>query len=65
MFNYRSKLTIMSLSYRVQQLEDILCPLNSHQWIQIDSKYVGDPLNGRIETTMQCSKCMKIHINRG
>lgn len=34
MFNKRKKIT--ELEQRVTELEDILCPFNKHDWIEVD-----------------------------
>lgn len=58
MFNKKSK-EIKLLQLRINELEDILCPNNSHKWIN----EVVNSNHGEYSLTLtrsRCSKCMKI-----
>lgn len=49
---------------RIRQLEDLICPVESHDWKVIDSNHY---FNGsidivRTETTYMCTKCRKIKV---
>ena len=52
---------IVRLTYRVQELEERLCPCEQHQWIVIDTEYVSktDPLDMTTYYTYKCRRCGK------
>lgn len=53
---------VTELTYRVADLEERLCPCESHQWKQIGFHYVGGTGMGD-ETTMykyKCRRCGKV-----
>lgn len=56
--------TISKQQVRIAQLEDIICPCQSHEFVGVSSEFVvtsGAPIvDGYTETTLQCKKCKKI-----
>lgn len=56
-----SKENYLNLQHRIEELENILCPCGSHDWVEIDA-YNGyevwtcKPRGGR---RYQCKKCLK------
>lgn len=52
----RLKAEIVRLTYRVAELEDRLCPCESHDWIKIDYEFTGGTGMGD-ETTLYTYKC--------
>lgn len=52
MFNKKLK-EIMRLTYRVKDLEERLCPCESHDWVKVGYKMLGsDPVY-----RYKCKKC--------
>lgn len=60
MFNRKLKDEIVKLTYRVKELEERLCPCESHDWAQVGYRHV---LNwpGNLDTVYRykCRKCGK------
>lgn len=53
--------TVIELTYRVADLEERLCPCESHQWKMIDYEFVGGTGRGD-ETAVfkyKCRRCGK------
>ena len=55
---------IVMLTYRVQELEERLCPCEQHQWIVIDFESVyepepNDPIDMTTYYTYKCRRCGK------
>lgn len=63
MFN-KKKMQIFQLKSRIKELEDIICPFNQHEFIEINSHIDSDCIGNVIESftcrTLQCCKCKKI-----
>lgn len=54
--------TVVRLTNRVGELEERLCPCESHQWLKIDYSFVGGTGVGD-ETTIyryKCRRCGKV-----
>lgn len=56
-----SKENYLNLQHRVEELENILCPCDSHDWVEIDSYdgykvWTGSARSGK---RYQCKKCLK------
>ena len=56
---------IAELGRRVEHLEEILCPLNEHDWKQIDSRMVSltNGYDFDTECTYKCRRCGKVKIS--
>ena len=60
----KMEVEIVRLTYRVQELEERLCPCEQHQWIVIDMESVydpepDDPLDRTTYYTYKCRRCGK------
>lgn len=53
---------IVRLQYRVKELEERLCPSQSHSWKRVDYEFVGGTGRGDEITvyTYVCEKCGKV-----
>lgn len=56
-----SKENYLNLQHRVEELENILCPCGTHDWVEIDAYngyevWTGKARSGR---RYQCKKCLK------
>lgn len=40
MFNRKLKAEVVRLTYRVKELEERLCPCESHDWVRVGYRYV-------------------------
>lgn len=58
---WRKQRKIDELNLRVKQLEDLLCPMNSHNWVEIDWSLTS--FDGGHTTDVvhhySCSRCKK------
>lgn len=58
------ELNLIKLQNRINQLEEIICPCNHHEYIEIDSNSVPEFCGGYVDCytvrTLQCKKCKKI-----
>jgi len=55
MFGRKAKL-IEKLQQRIEELEEIICPFNQHDWVEIDSYEV--PINNYLDfDTVHVYKC--------
>lgn len=49
-----------ALEYRVEELENIICPHNSHQYVQVDVRWLVDYSGDSFPVYMyECKKCHK------
>lgn len=57
----RLKAEIVRLSYRVSELEERLCPCESHSWVMLDSDFTIGSSAGDIDTIYRykCRRCGK------
>jgi transposase-like protein len=57
----RLKAEIVRLSYRVAELEERLCPCESHSWVVVDSDFTVGSSAGDIDTIYRykCRRCGK------
>ena len=55
----RLKAEIVRLSYRVAELEERLCPCESHSWVVVDSDFTVGSSAGDIDTIYRykCRRC--------
>lgn len=55
------KAEIVRLTYRVEELEERLCPCEDHHWKKIDFKFAGGTGRGDEEIiyTYKCKRCGK------
>ena len=55
---------ISKLKGRIYELEELLCPFNQHEFVEIDHVIVSDfdcgQIDSHCERTLQCKKCRKI-----
>lgn len=55
---------ILNLKRRVYELEELICPFNQHQFVEIDYTIEPDFDCGKIDShckrTLQCRKCRRI-----
>ena len=60
MFGRKAKL-IEKLQQRVDELEEIICPLNQHDWVEIDSYDISMSNYGDFDTVhvYKCRNCRK------
>lgn len=60
MFNRKLKDDVVRLTYRVKELEERLCPCESHDWVQVGYRYVMN-CPGDLDTIYKykCRKCGK------
>lgn len=57
----RKQQQIFELQNRVKELENILCPFNQHDYVEIGRTYDGgDPIYSREEWIVSC-KCRRCH----
>ena len=56
-----SKENYLNLQHRVEELENILCPCGSHDWVEIDAYNGYEVWTGKSRVGMryQCKKCLK------
>ena len=64
MFINRTKYELekYKMEQRIKQLEDIICPNNSHEWVKIGEKVIGYDMLYHQDLTkdiMICSRCKK------
>ena len=52
------KETVVLQSNRIEELEERLCPCESHQWVKVDYSFVGGTGVGD-ETTIYKYKCQR------
>lgn len=56
-----NKIKTMKLQYRINELEEILCPTHSHDWKKIAVKdYHTSNGDVQTETEYMCTKCKKV-----
>ena len=55
-----SKENYLNLQHRVEELENILCPCGSHDWVEIDAYNGYEVWTGKSRVGMryQCTKCL-------
>lgn len=56
-----SKENYLNLQHRIEELENIICPVGSHDWVEIDA-YDGYEVwtgKARAGKRYQCKKCLK------
>lgn len=55
---------ISKLKRRIYELEELICPFNQHEFVEIDNEIVSDfdcgQIDAHCERTLQCRKCRKI-----
>lgn len=55
---------IFKLKRRIYDLEELICPFNQHELVEIDYKIEPDfdcgQINSKCERILQCRKCKKI-----
>lgn len=58
------ELNVIKLQDRINQLEEIICPYNHHEYIEINRDVLSDYCGGFVDSytirTLQCRKCKKI-----
>ena len=55
---------ISALKRRIYELEELICPLNQHEYVEIDHAILTDCVAGQIESycvrKLQCRKCRRV-----
>ena len=55
---------ISKLKRRIYELEELICPFNQHEFVEIDHDIIPDfdcgQIDAHCERTLQCRKCRKI-----
>lgn len=54
----RHRFRVRELEHRIGELEERLCPCQSHDWKRVDYDFVGADLD--TVYTYQCSRCGKV-----
>ena len=53
------KAEVVRLTYRVQELEDRLCPYEQHDYIKVDTEYEYSPVGVDAIGVYRCKRCGK------
>lgn len=53
------KAEVVRLTYRVQELEDRLCPCEQHDYIKVDTEYECSPVGVDAIGVYRCKRCGK------
>lgn len=58
----RHRFQVQELEHRIAELEERLCPCQSHDWKRVDFDFTGGTGRGDETTlyTYQCSRCGKV-----
>lgn len=66
MFNKKSNEEVTNLKNRIHELEEILCPCEQHEYIEVGKKiqteYCAGIIDSYYKTKYICKKCKKIII---
>jgi hypothetical protein len=59
---------LMKRSYRIKELEDIICPAQSHDWVEVSSEFTitsaAPVVDGDMRVTYECTGCKKFKTVR-
>lgn len=68
MFNnkkHQHEIETLELNNRINELEEIICPFDQHEYIEIGSNYIDTSdynyTDGYLVKTLKCKKCRKIN----
>lgn len=60
MFNYKLKTENLQLRNRIQDLEERLCPCESHNYREIHREFIITVADCEILRTYKCNRCGKV-----
>ena len=59
----RKQRRIEALERRVKELEEKICPLNSHEWVRTDTEYFFNGVTVDTYYVFRCNKCGKEKVD--
>lgn len=60
MFSRKLREEVLKLQYRVQELEELLCPCESHDWVEIAKEPRITSMEVEYLRTYKCKRCGKV-----